>query len=132
MAPAMITAAVLGLALAAALIWVGIRVCLYSPATVAEQHVQVFSTWPLTRGLFWPILGAVVVLLAPALVLTLVEESWRASDAVGTGLAILVAAVNAFVELPLICGLYAHLYKRLRVGPVLDETAPAAVRGPWG
>lgn len=134
--PAMLTAGVLGLAMAVALAWAGVRVCLYSPATVAERHIQVFSTWPLTRGRFWPILGALLVLMTPALVLALLQEAWRPLDGAGMGLAIAIAAVNSFVELPLICGLYAYLYKRLRTDGVLEETASgaavAAAKGPWG
>ncbi len=136
--PAMVTAAVLGLVLGLAMVWVGVRVCLYSPATIAEQRIQVFSTWPMTRGRFWPILGAIVLLLLPTIVLTGVDQAWQPAGPAGLVMAILIAAVNAFIEVPLICGLYAHLYKRLRAGqdaPAVTANAAAAgaaPKGPWG
>ena len=53
-----------GLCLAA---WVGVRLCLATPMTFAERRVRLFGSWRLTRGRFWPLLGAFLL----AFVLTL-------------------------------------------------------------
>lgn len=116
-----------------AIIWVGVRVCLYPAATVAERKVQVFSVWKLTEGRFWPIFAAILILAAPALLLEMAAMSVTAPG-VQLALAFISAAVNAFVEAPLLFGLYAVLYKRLRAfAPAPAATvATAGAGGPWG
>jgi Ca2+/Na+ antiporter len=118
-----------------AVIWVGVRVCLYPAATVAERKVKVFSVWKMTEGRFWPILAAILILAAPALLLELAAMA-VSGPGLQLALAFVSAAVNAFVEAPLLFGLYAVLYKRLRalappVGPATGAIATGPA-GPWG
>ncbi len=114
-------------------IWIGVRISLYPSATVAEKRLMVFSTWKLTRGQFWRILAAIVIVLLPALVLTLVIMSLELPAAVALPARLLLILVNAFFEAPLLCGLYAYLYRGLRPtvslpsGPM--QTAVSV--GPW-
>lgn len=50
------------------LIWLGVRLSLAVPITLAEGRVAVVDSFPLTRGRFWPLLGMSII----ALVLTLI------------------------------------------------------------
>ncbi len=127
------------LVFAAGLLWMAVRVCLYPAATIAAQRIQVFSTWKLTSGNWWRIFAAFVLLLLPAIVLAGFLEASQHYPALQAGFAILSAAVNAFVEIPLFCGLYAYLYKHLRgAGPApaiatpAGETPSTGLAGPWG
>ena len=124
------------LAFAAAAVWVWIRVFTYPAATVAEKRVQVFSTWRLTAGAWWRIFAAVVLLSLPALasdVLLIMAPS--PSALVGVA-AVASAAIHAFLEVPLLCGLSAATYRRLRA-PVpqpfvgVPQVQPG-LAGPWG
>ncbi len=120
---------------AAALLWVAVRVCLYPAATISNRRIQVFSTWKLTSGLWWPIFAALLILLAPTLVLTALLGASQHYPALQAGFAILSAVVNAFIEIPLFCGLYAYLYKTLRTSgpsPALSAETRAGLAGPWG
>ena len=127
------------LVFAMGLLWMAVRICLYPAATIATQRIQVFSTWKLTGGNWWRIFAAFVLLLLPAIVLAGFLEASQHLPPLQAGFAILSAAVNAFVEVPLFCGLYAYLYKHLRglspmptVGPVPGQTPSPGVAGPWG
>ena len=121
------------------LLWIAVRICLYPAATNSTQHIQVFSTWRLTDGNWWRIFAAFLLLLLPAIVLAGLLAASQRYPAVQAGFAILSAAVNAFVEIPLFCGLYAHLYKHLRTAalpPAASTTVTGApgvgLAGPWG
>jgi hypothetical protein len=114
-----------------AVVWIGTRVCLYPAATVAERKVQVFSVWKLTDGRFWPIFAAILILAAPALLLEVAAMAVSA-PAIQLVLAFVSAAVNAFVEAPLLFGLYAVLYKKLRVAAAPTPVVGGAGAGPWG
>lgn len=46
------------------------RLYLAAPATVERQRIQTFETWPLTRGVTLKIIGARLLLLAPAYILS--------------------------------------------------------------
>ena len=127
------------LVFAIGLLWMAVRICLYPAATIATQRIQVFSTWKLTGGNWWRIFAAFVLLLLPAVVLAGFLEASQHFPPLQAGFAVLSAAVNAFVEVPLFCGLYAHLYKHLRgvvpmpiVSPVPGQTPSTGVAGPWG
>ncbi len=122
---------------ALALLWVAVRVCLYPAATIAQKRIQVFSTWRLTAGSWWRIFAAFVLLLLPALVLALLLGVSQRYPVLQQALAVLSAAVNAFIEVPLFCGLYAHLYKQLRgtaplVATGMAQDAGGGLAGPWG
>ncbi|WP_174300664.1 hypothetical protein [Caulobacter sp. S45] len=127
------------LTFALALLWMAVRICLYPAATVATQRIQVFSTWRLTGGNWWRIFAAFVLLLLPAIVLAGLLEASQHFPPLQAGIAILSAAVNAFVEIPLFCGLYAYLYKRLRsanstpaMSAAAAEVRSEGLAGPWG
>ena len=122
---------------ALALLWVAVRVCLYPAATIARKRVQVFSTWRLTAGSWWRIFAAFVLLLLPALLLALLLGVSQGVPMMQAAFAIISAAVNAFVEVPLFCGLYAHLYRALRgtepaAAPGAREASAPGLAGPWG
>ena len=119
----------LAFALALVGIWLGVRVALYPAATVAEKRLMVFSTWGLTRGQFWRIFAAIVLVLSPTIVLTAVLTNAPLPNAVSQALRILLEVVNAFLEVPLVCGLYAYLYRGLRpivAAPPAGALSPAA------
>lgn len=61
-APFLILPAVLaGLALAAACVWLAVRLCLVAPMTFAEQKIAIKESWAMTKGRFWPLLGMAVL-----------------------------------------------------------------------
>ncbi|WP_427792732.1 hypothetical protein [Brevundimonas diminuta] len=61
-APFLVLPAVLaGLALAAACVWLAVRLCLVAPMTFAEQKIAIRESWAMTRGRFWPLLGMAVL-----------------------------------------------------------------------
>lgn len=43
--------------LAVPAIYISVRLFFAGPQTLVSERVQLFSTWPLTRGAFWPIAG---------------------------------------------------------------------------
>jgi hypothetical protein len=55
----------------AALLVVGVKLSLALPATFAERRIRVFESWRLTKGRFWPLLGAYVLAIILALVIYL-------------------------------------------------------------
>jgi len=63
--------AIIGLIGIGVFIWVAVRLSLSGPATFAERHIRVFESWILTRGVFWPLLGAYVLSLALVIVVML-------------------------------------------------------------
>jgi len=63
--------AIIGLIGIGLFIWVAVRLSLSGPATFAERHIRVFESWILTRGVFWPLLGAYVLSLALVIVVML-------------------------------------------------------------
>jgi hypothetical protein len=50
-----------GLALS---IWVGVRLSFAGPASVAERRFVVFESWAMTKGRFWPLLRAYLIVYA--------------------------------------------------------------------
>ena len=115
--------------------WVWVRIFTYPAATVAERRVQVFSTWRVTKGHAWRIFAAVVLLSLPALASDVLLI--RTPPNYAAPRAVLSAAVHAFVEVPLLCGLSAWVYRRLHVAatpaPVADPAAAGSgLAGPWG
>ncbi len=112
-------------------LFVYVRICLYGAATVAERKVSVFSTWRLTRGNFWPILGAVLVIAVPIGVLNIVSALPAEPRAATIVLELLACVLDAFLIRPMYCGLYSHIYTALRATGGVE--APAGTpRGPWG
>ena len=61
-APFLFLPAVLaGLGMAAAAVWLAVRLCLVAPMTFAEQRIAIKESWAMTRGRFWPLLGMAVL-----------------------------------------------------------------------
>ena len=116
--------------------WVWVRVFPYPAATIAERKVQVFSTWKLTSGNGWRIFAVFLLLFLPAFASDALMLASQAYPTVLFGFVILSAAVHAFIEIPLICGLSADIYKQLhgaapRPAPLVEEARPG-LAGPWG
>ena len=55
----------------AALAWLAVRLSLASPLTFETRRVNLFGSFALTRGRFWPIFGTYALLIALALVVFL-------------------------------------------------------------
>jgi hypothetical protein len=113
-------------------VFVKVHVCLYPAATVTNKKIEVFSTWPLTKGQFWPILAATILLNLPSLILSMLAVYVPVSLGLSPVFGVVLAGVNAFVELPLLNGLYAFLYRGLRPPMPTVAPTPVAGAGPWG
>jgi hypothetical protein len=132
-----LTSAVLILIFGVMAIWVWVRVFTYPAATIAAKRIQVFSTWRLTHGRSLSIFAAVLIVFSPVLVLDVLLMAAQGRPGLMLVLAVLSAAAHAFLEIPLLCGLSAHVYKALRAtpAPVAAGAAPPAspgLAGPWG
>lgn len=139
-----VTAGQLSPDLQAAVLWMSVaflvvigavylHICLFQAATVAEGGVQVLSTWKLTRGSVWPIFLSLMAILAPFFALAALAA--LTPPVLRVAAVVMLALLDAFVRIPLMIGLFAHLYKRLRSGATLAAPAagaPAAPTGPWG
>ena len=113
----------LSLAGVAGLGWIGLRLYLALPATVARSQVQLLSAWPLTRGHVWRILGGVVLVTLPVAAGVgvaarigrgmLALTPWS-DDRMTTGAVSLICCLGqSFLLLPLGVGLMSYLYDRL-------------------
>lgn len=92
-------------------IWVGVRLSLAPSATFAQRRLVFFDTWKLTRGRFWPLLGAYLVswllaILVLVLVMAIGSVIWvmmagttEASAAQATDFASLVRPANVVLLL---------------------------------
>jgi len=112
----------LGLVGAGGLCWIGLRLYLAYPASVARGRVQVLSTWILTKGHAWRIGGGVVLVLLPVAGVMLAARIGQGMGAtngwgdsrLAAGVYRLVACLGqTFLMLPLGVGLMSYLYDRL-------------------
>jgi hypothetical protein len=108
-----------------------IRICLYGAATVAGRKISVFSTWRLTKGNFWPILGAAFLIAVPIGLLNLLATLPGEPRTASMVIELLACVVDAFLIRPMYCGLYAHIYTALSP-TVAVEAGTGLSRGPWG
>jgi hypothetical protein len=117
-----------------ACVWVGVRLCLYPAATITEKKVQLFSTWHLTRGQFWPIFAALLTLFVPVLLLAMAVQAASAYPVVQGALAVVLNVGVTFGVAPMVIGLYAHLYRTLHpmAAPVAGAPSTSTLAGPWG
>lgn len=103
-------------------IFVGVRLALYMPATADSGKLMVLSTWRLTRGNFWRILATLLVLsLPPVLIVSLAGASTGM-----TGTTTAMAPAEAFVwaiiggvvyggvSIPLTAAALAYYYRNLK------------------
>lgn|GEM_PF-5330516 len=99
-------------------VWLAIRLSLAAAATAAVGRIQLLSTFPLTKGHVWRLLGSLLIVAGPVIVVALVNGamtglSGGAPGAASTGLAIVTGLLVAFVYLPAAAGLLVYLYRRL-------------------
>jgi hypothetical protein len=86
-------AVLVALVLAAALIWLILRVSLAGPITIAERRIGILKSWRMTRGRLLPLLGMSV--LAFCLLMLAAVVGWLA-------LFVLVGAATGFQDLGLL------------------------------
>ena len=75
-------------AVIAALVFFAVRFSLVLPATFAQRRIAVSESWRLTKGRFWPLLGAYVLSIALAIVV------WLLALMIYFAVAALVAGVS--------------------------------------
>jgi hypothetical protein len=114
-----VVVSILGLSGGAGLVWAASRIALAWAATMAEQRVQVLSTWPLTKRRAWLIaLSKILVGAGPATLLLSValarRSRWGAEPHSIWLLSLADGLVIAGLWLPLNIGLMTYLLARLR------------------
>jgi hypothetical protein len=131
------TLLVVGLASAALALWAYVRLLLVLPATASSGRVQVFETWRLTKGQFWRIFAALLIVALPTIVWgmfngavegALGEEGPREGTTVlppaaAALMAVLGGIVSGVLQAPLSAGLMAFLYRGLRQPASAPATA---------
>lgn len=104
----------------ALMVWVGVRLVLAAPATIAERRFRMLSTWPWTKGSVLRIVAAAILSLLPgALALGLIQSGIEGAlgDASRATLMIFLFIINwisAATIGVIAAGLYAYLYTGLR------------------
>ena len=73
----------------AAYIWVGVRLSFAAPMTFTQKRIRLFSSWRLTKGRFWPLLGCYLLAWVFMVLVLLV-------DLVVSGVLMLGAAGGSF------------------------------------
>ena len=67
-AAGMAIGAVLGIALGCAFLWAAIRISPAGPLTILERKISIRATWRLSRGHFWPMFGAYLIIVLGTMV----------------------------------------------------------------
>jgi len=131
-APLILLAVLLGFAVICLWIYFWVRLSLASALTFATRRVNLFGSWTLTRGLFWPMFGAYLVaaiLVVVVLMLTGVI-TLAITAAFGGGLAGIAQATPSTVASVLtparLAGLVISSAANALVWPVM-LTPPAAI-----
>lgn len=113
-------AVVAGAAVAALMLFVGVRLCLAAPATIAEERIVLLKSWPWTKGCFLRLLAAIVIAMLPSMAATYFF-GLIATAAAQSGAAPLAFAANYAASLGatliggmMTGGLLAFLYQGLR------------------
>ena len=105
------------LPLLAAIIYVSVRLSLIMPATADQGAIRIFRSWPLTRGAFWKILAASLLIQLPFLfALQAIDLSARAGGLGGPAVfaaALIAGVLSGAVLSPLSAALAAYLYRHL-------------------
>ena len=63
-----------GLAGVGLLIWLGVRLSLAVPITVAEKRMAFFDSFALTRGRFWPLFGMAIIAVVMVLIISFLSS----------------------------------------------------------
>lgn len=112
-------------------LYASVRLSLAPAATIARREVQVFSTWSLTKGQFWRIFLATLLIGLPAIAASLLlglllavlgeptgpNEAYRASLPLALAMSVVPGLIVGFWVVPLSAGLTAYLYRGLRPPP---------------
>jgi hypothetical protein len=102
-------------AVAALLTWVSARLSLALPMSAHGPRIQLFASWPLTRGTAWPIILGSALLIAPIFLLVAIAGAiWADQPATAAWAVGLVVAIGQFFYLPLSVGMLTWLYLQLR------------------
>ena len=67
----------------AAFAWVAVRLSFAAPMTFARKRIHLFSSWRLTRGRFWPLLGCYLLAMAFVILVGLVDLAVSGVLAIG-------------------------------------------------
>ncbi len=121
----------MGLAFLGAFIWVAVRLSLAAPMTFAQGKLQVFGSWKLTKGRFWPLLGCYVLAFVFCLVGYVVSLMIQGMVSLASGgglLALLSPGHGAAAGPGLALGIVVGVLLNLLIGGVIFavSTAPAA------
>lgn len=118
----------LGLALIALAVFVSVRLIFVTAATVHEKRMMVFQTWSFSKGNFWRIVGAILIVTLPlaigasilsaifqAIILGSVDDKalMEAGAASLFAVGFVQGAANAIIAVATV-GLVGYLYKGLR------------------
>jgi hypothetical protein len=122
-----------GLAAIPLLIWVAVRLSFAGPMTFTEGKLNVFGSWTLTRGRFWPLFGAYVLAFVMAILISLLSGviSSALLAVFGGGISALAQADNPDFSqfgpgLALGFGLYALVQLIAAVLQMIIQSAPPA------
>ena len=123
-----------GIVAAAIMVWLTARLALSFPATIERKKVQVLSVWGLSKGNAWRIALAIILTSTPLILIeaalyevlaTIFDSRFLYSEfvlgpdgAVSPVQSRLMETMNwislmAFVNVPVVSGLYAYIYRRL-------------------
>ncbi len=109
-----------------AFLFVAIRLGLTTAATADEGRIQVLSTWRLTRGQFWRMVGSLFVIIAPLTLFSMVVGATNVSMQGGVATTVqlspsaalvsglLMGVLSGGVMQPLIAGVLAYFYRKLK------------------
>lgn len=109
----------------ALMVWVGVRLALAAPATIAEKRFQMLATWPWTKGSVLRIIAAFILAVLPAaLVIGLIQSGIEgAMDGASRATLAIVLFIMNWISSATVgvisAGLYAYLYTGLR--PTADD-----------
>jgi len=101
------------------IVWLGLRLCLAQAATVGQQRFIMLKTWPWTKGDTLRILGALLIAMAPPILIIAVIQAGlvglAASSVPALGLMYFAANLASTLTAGLIgAGLFSFLYQGLR------------------
>lgn len=99
-------------------VWLAVRLSLASAATAAVGRIQLLSTFPLTKGHVWRLLGSLLIVAAPVIAAALATGvatglAGGLPDPATAAFAIVTGLLVAFVYLPAAAGLLVYIYRRL-------------------